>query len=136
MWGTRTLERARRRFAGGSGVSNAPSDVAAGPTAPSRDGQAGPETTVSVALSRPDKDRFTAELAARLGAETRLDTPARVASALTVAIERVGGRGQPLVVRNPAGLYTPEYWHISIHGADDLTRAEIERLAAPRRTEP
>jgi hypothetical protein len=136
MWGTRTLERARRRFTGGGADSAAQPEVAAGPTAPSPDAAAGPESTVSVALSRPDKDRFTAELATRLGAESRLDTPARVASALTVAIERVGGRGQPLVVRNPAGLYTPEYWHISVHGADDLARAEIERLAAVRRTEP
>ena len=136
MWGTRTLERARRRFAGAGGNSAAQPQVAAGPAAPSAEGPTGPETTLSVALSRPDKDRFTAELAARLGAETRLDTPARVASALTVAIERVGGRGRPLVVRNPAGLYTPEYWHISVHGADERARAEIERLAAHRRTEP
>ena len=135
MWGTRTLERARRRFAGRSGDPSAQPEVAAGPPAPSAEGPIGLETTVAVALNRPDKDRFTAELAALLGAETRLDTPARVASALTVAIERVGGRGRPLVVRNPAGLYTPEYWHISVHGADDLARAEIERLAAHRRME-
>jgi len=31
-------------------------------------------------------------------------------------------------VRSPAGLYTPEYWHVRIDGADDLTRAAIGRL--------
>jgi hypothetical protein len=50
-----------------------------------------------------------------------------------LVIDRVGGTGRPHVVRKPAGLYTPEHWHISIHGADEAARAEIERLAAKPR---
>jgi len=135
MWGARTLERARRRLVRAPEPSPEPRPEQASPDG--HGGNPSDDTAVSVALTRRDKDRFAAALSAQLGDATpRLDTPARVASALIVALDRVGGRGRPHVVRKPAGLYTPEYWHISIHGADHAARAELERLAAVRRTEP
>ena len=92
--------------------------------------------TISIAFTRPEKDAFATALAGRLGDDTpRLDTPARVASALVVVIDRAGGHGRPHVVRRPAGLYTPEYWQVSIHDADDIARAEVESIAAGRRGE-
>jgi hypothetical protein len=36
-------------------------------------------------------------------------------------------------VRSPAGLYTPEYWHIRIEDADFATRAKLGTLVGGRR---
>jgi hypothetical protein len=63
----------------------------------------------------------------------RPDSPARLASALSAAIAQVQGRGEPAVIRSPAGLYTPEYWHIRIAGSDDRTRALMARLTGTER---
>jgi hypothetical protein len=85
-------------------------------------------------LTRPEKDALAAVLEDRLGgAVQRLDSPARVETALAELIGRTGGHGRPLVVRSPAGLYTPEYWHIRIDDADAVTRAEIGHLVGGRR---
>ena len=45
---------------------------------------------------------------------TRPDTPARLEAALTTAVERLGGDGSPRVVRQPAGVTTPEAWQIRL----------------------
>ena len=65
--------------------------------------------------------------------QPRPDSPDRLAAALALAILRVDGSGAPTVVRSPASLYTPEYWHIRIAQADDRTRAAVARLAAGER---
>ncbi len=70
-------------------------------------------------------------LAATLGLERpRPDSPARLTAALTDAIARVNGAGEPQVSRSPAGLTTPECWLIRITGADDRTRDALARLTA------
>jgi hypothetical protein len=86
---------------------------------------------VVVALVRPDLDRFAGALAASLDPHMpRPDSPALLAGALATAIERIGGQGRPVVTRSPAGLYTPEYWHVRINGADARSRSILTRLAA------
>jgi hypothetical protein len=86
---------------------------------------------VVVALVRPDLDRFASALAAALDPQMpRPDSPALLAGALMTAIDRIGGQGHPVVTRSPAGLYTPEYWHVRINGADARSRSVIARLAA------
>ncbi|HEU0236928.1 MAG TPA: hypothetical protein VFR14_10865 [Candidatus Limnocylindrales bacterium] len=136
MWGTKTLDRARRRL----GLTEHPVPVpeSTPPAAPAHrlDPVQARPATISIAFTRPEKDAFAAALAGRLGGDTpRLDSPARVASALVVVIDRAGGHGRPHVVRRPAGLYTPEYWQVSIHDADEVARAEVESIAAGRRGE-
>jgi len=87
-------------------------------------------------LTRTEMDAFAGALVDRLGGSTpRLDSPARVQAALTELIAGLGGRGRPLVVRSPAGLYTPEYWHVTIDDADPVTRAELGRLVGGRRVD-
>jgi hypothetical protein len=91
---------------------------------------------LAVVLTRAEMDALAATLVRRLRASTpRLDSPARVQAALVELIRRTGGRGRPLVVRSPAGLYTPEYWHIRIDDADPVTRDEVGRLVGGRRTD-
>jgi hypothetical protein len=86
---------------------------------------------IVVALVRPDLDRFAGALAASLDPHMpRPDSPALLAGALATAIDRIGGQGRPVVTRSPAGLYTPEYWHIRINGADARSRSILTRLAA------
>ena len=83
-----------------------------------------------VAFVRPELERFVGALAMFLDPDMpRPDSPARVAGAIGTAIERIGGKGQATVTRSPAGLYTPEYWHVRIAGADDVTRGAIATLA-------
>lgn len=134
MWGTKTLDRARRRL----GLTDHPVPATEAPPsgvpAHRLDPVPARPVTISIAFTRPEKDAFAAALAGRLGGDTpRLDSPARVASALVVVIDRAGGHGRPYVVRRPAGLYTPEYWQVSIHDADEVARAEVESIAAGRR---
>jgi hypothetical protein len=84
---------------------------------------------VVVALVRPDLDRFAGALAASLDPHMpRPDSPALLAGALATAIDRIGGQGRPVVTRSPAGLYTPEYWHVRINGADARSRSILARL--------
>ena len=74
---------------------------------------------VVVSLGRPDVDRLAGALQALLGPGlTRPDTPARLEAALTSAVERLGGDGSPRVVRQPAGVTTPEAWQIRLTGVD------------------
>ena len=117
MWVTKSLDRAKRRLRGPDDADRA---VAPDP-APSDD--------VRVALTRPELERFVSALAAYLDPHMpRPDSPARLAGALTTAIECLGGSGRPSVTRSPAGLYTPEYWHVRIEGADDVTRRAVSAL--------
>ena len=63
----------------------------------------------------------------------RDSSPALLAGAIATAIRRIGGSGEPSVTRSPAGLYTPEYWHIRVNGADGSTRHAVSRLLAGER---
>jgi hypothetical protein len=121
MWVTKSLDRAKRRLRG--------PDLADQAVAPD------PATSddVRVALTRPELERFVSALAAYLDPHMpRPDSPARLAGALTTAIERLGGTGRPSVTRSPAGLYTPEYWHVRIEGADDVARQAVAALEQGR----
>jgi hypothetical protein len=83
-----------------------------------------------VSLVRADLDHFAGALAASLDPHMpRPDSPALLAGALATAIDRIGGQGRPVVTRSPAGLYTPEYWHVRINGADARSRSILVRLA-------
>lgn len=118
MWG-KTLDRARRHLR-----STPPPP----PVAPAGN-RAGADHLV-VALARPELERLVGALAAFLDPDMpRPDSPARLAGAIGTAIERIGGKGQATVTRSPAGLYTPEYWHVRIVGADARTRGAIATLA-------
>lgn len=129
MWGTKTLARARRRL--GLRAGEARGAPASDPTAVA-DVPADGELTV--VLTRAEIDALAAALESRLGGTMpRLDSPARMEAALAELIDRRGGRGQPLVVRSPATLSTPEYWHIRISDADHATMAELEGLVGGRR---
>lgn len=115
MW--QPLVRARRRLTGQE-------PVPAGPTG-SNDG---PAADLSFALGRADLERLIRGLAQLPGSEPgRPDTPARLETALRVAIDQAAGRGIPAVTRRPAGVYTPEVWHIEVAGADPRTRTTLER---------
>jgi hypothetical protein len=121
MWVTKSLDRAKRRLRGPDDA-----DRAVTPDSATSD-------DVRVALTRPELERFVSALAAYLDPHMpRPDSPARLAGALTTAIDRLGGSGRPSVTRSPAGLYTPEYWHVRIEGADDATRKAIAGLANGR----
>jgi hypothetical protein len=87
-----------------------------------------------VSVVRSDLERLMSALAASLApGQPRPDSPDRLSAALAGAIALVGGRGEPAVTRSPAGLYTPEYWHIRIHQADEPTRAAVASLSAGER---
>jgi hypothetical protein len=123
MLGT-IIDRARRRILGGEepeSVVESTDDVI----------EQDRIDDVVVALVRPDLDRFAVALAASLDPQMfRPDSPALLAGALTTAIDRIGGRGRPIVTRSPAGLYTPEYWRVRVIGADSLTREALSQLAS------
>src|SRR4051794_24081540 len=113
----RPTERPRRRLRPGP----EPPPI---PTLPDPD-------AVVVAFVGPELDKFVAALAAYLDPQMpRPDSPARVAGAISTAIERFGGKGRPSVTRSPAGLYSPEYWHLRIDGADSKTREAVGALAS------
>ena len=50
--------------------------------------------------------------------DDRPDTPAQLATALSVAIRARGGTVTPRVVRLPAGLSTPEAWEVRFDHID------------------
>jgi hypothetical protein len=135
MWGTKTLARARRRL--GMRRDGRPQPpVTAQPSTGEEASQAPAGGEMAVVLTRAEMDTLAATLELRLGAATpRLDSPARVQAALEALIAALGGLGRPLVVRSPAGLYTPEYWHIRIDDADTVTHAELGRLVGGRRVD-
>ena len=130
MWVTKSLDRARRRLLPGADVDTAPDASEAAASAPAiPDPDAVDDLMVS--LPRPELERLIKGLARSIDPNMpRPDSPALLAGALTTAINRIGGRGRPLVTRSPAGLYTPEYWQIRIEGADGRTRDAIGRLTA------
>ena len=118
MW--ETLERARRRLLRDGPPSDP--DRAAPPDAGAHD--PGPLT---FALGRTELEHLVGALTDPAAVdEGRPDTPGRLEAALSRAIDTAAGRGRPTVTRRPAGLYTPEMWHIEIAGADDRTRAALE----------
>jgi hypothetical protein len=122
MWVSKNLDRARRRFRPGA---DAP------PTSPTDSVADLAEGDVALSLVRSDLDRLIAALGRSLPAATpRPDSPARLEDGIAVVIGRIGGRGRAVVTRSPAALYSPEYWHLRIEGADARTRAAVERLAA------
>ena len=113
-WMTTRLDRARRRF-----VPAAP--PAAEPAL----------SDLALSLVRTDLERFMTALAASLAPDQpRPDSPARLTDALSGAIARVGGVGEPEVTRSPGALHSPECWHIRVAGADDRTREAVARLTA------
>ena len=119
MWVTRSLARAGRRLR----PVPEPPPIEPVPAPAIRD--------LAVTLVRPDLERLFGGLASSLDPHMRRpDSPALLAGALGSAIARVGGAGRPTVTRSPAGLHTPEYWHIRIEGADSRTRDAIDRLTA------
>jgi hypothetical protein len=114
MW--QPLARARHRLAGRT------------PAAVSSRVDAGPPTDLTLALGRADLERLIGALAEVPGIDAaRPDTPARLEAALGAAIAGVAGLGTPTVTRCPAGLYTPETWQIVVVGADNRTRATLDR---------
>jgi hypothetical protein len=119
MWVSKNLDRARRRLRAGS---DAPATESPGEA---DDGD------VALSLVRADLDRLIGALGRSLPAATpRPDSPARLADGLAIVIARIGGRGRPIVTRSPAALYSPEYWHLRVEGADSRARAALDRLTA------
>lgn len=136
MWGTKTLARARRRLGLRAARRRAEPPVDTSPLDPGPATDPPSEGELAVVMTRPEIDVLAVTLERRLGGTVpRLDSPARVQAALAELIERAGGRGRPLVVRSPAGLHTPEYWHIRIDDADRASRAELGHLVGARRTD-
>lgn len=122
MWVQKSLDRARRRL-------NRPAPE---PEPPPPD----PDRIedLVVALGRVELDRFISALASSLDPHMpKPDSPARLAGALVTALERTRGLGRPTVTRSPAGLYSPEYWHIRVEGADRVTRSTLDQLSSGRR---
>ena len=121
MW--ESIERARRRLRGGPATPD-PNLAGAVGVASGRDE---PPADLTFALGRPELERLIGALADGADGGTRPDTPARLQAALGRAIEIVAGSGIPTVTRRPAGLYTPETWHIEIAHADGRTRAALDQ---------
>jgi hypothetical protein len=122
MWVQKSIDRARRRLLG-----PAP-EPAPAPPDPDR------IEDLVVALGRVELDRFVTAIAASLDPHMpRPDSPARLAGAVATALQRAGGAGRPTVTRSPAGLYSPEYWHIRVEAADRVTRATLDQLSSGRR---
>jgi hypothetical protein len=125
MWVSKSLDRARRHFLGAPEPVPAPLADAAPVDVP---------CDLVLAFGRSDLERLLAALVASLDPHmARPDSPRRLEGALATAIQRVGGRGTPSVVRSPAGLYTPEYWQLRVDGADGATRSALDRLTAGAR---
>ena len=92
------------------------------------DGPDGEEASVEILFSigRAELDRLVTAIQSLLGPGTaRPDTPARLETALIGVIERLGGPGYPRVTRRPAGLYTPEAWHIRLSDVDPAVQATV-----------
>jgi hypothetical protein len=122
MWVQKSIDRARRRLLGPE------AEPAAAPPDPNR------IEDLVVALGRTELDRFVTALAASLDPHMpRPDSPARLSGAIATALQRAGGGGRATVTRSPAGLYSPEYWHVRVEGADRVTRATLDQLASGRR---
>jgi hypothetical protein len=125
MWVSKNLDRARRRLRPTSQLPAVTTDEA---PVEAVDG------VVALSLVRAELDRLIAALAASLDPSTpRPDSPARLEDALSTVIVRIGGRGRPTVTRSPAALYSPEYWHLRVEGADARTRSAVARLATGER---
>ena len=123
MWSS--LDRTRRRLRGSESEATPVAD------APSRTPTEPPPVVsdLVLAIGRPELDRLGLALQGLLGPSVaRLDTPDRLETALAAALLRLGGHGRPKVTRRPAGLYTPEAWHVRFV-AIDPTVADAIRSA-------
>lgn len=118
MWDI--IERARRRL---RGDEPSPGETSASPAAGSGNEA---RTDLTFALGRAELERLIGALADGNAVDARPDTPARLEAALSHALEMAGGSGRPAVTRRPAGLYTPETWHIEIADADGRTQAVVD----------
>ena len=126
MWVARRLQRTRPPR---SPASTAVRESAATPPAVPA------PSDLAVSLIRAELDRLLEALSRTTAANTpRPHSPALLAGALTTAIAAACGTGCPTVTRSPAGLYTPEYWHIAIEDADEATRELMRRLTSDGRT--
>jgi hypothetical protein len=79
-----------------------------------------PDTTApfDVAVGRPELDRLSGAILVLLGpGAERPTTPDTLGTSLTAALTSIGCDGTVSVERRPAGLYTPETWHIHVDGA-------------------
>ena len=85
------------------------------------------------ALSGAALDGYVATLAEPGQPHARPASPARVAAAISAAIERSGGQGHPTVTRSPAALHTLEYWRVTIEAADERAAAVVQPDADARR---
>jgi hypothetical protein len=100
------------------------------------------EPSVLGVVDGPDRDDATVEVLFSIGragferpgtaiqtllgpGTARPDTPARLETALVDVIERFGGQGYPRVTRRPAGVYTPETWHIRLTDVDPAVQATV-----------
>jgi hypothetical protein len=130
IWSSKPSDRARRDTEHEEPETAADPATAAGAFESSAPGsEPGADLPARIDMSRREVDRFAAALAASLGpAETRLDSPARIASALDVLIELVGGGGSAVVVRRPAGLSTPESREVRLENADGTSRLLLDHL--------
>lgn len=101
-------------------VLDPPTEMETGPTV----------DTIEIALPCAVVPRFAEALSAimdvlkddnGIDAETVRDrgpfSPLSLEALLATAISRSGGAGRPSVSRSPAGLYSPEYWRISVADA-------------------
>lgn len=75
---------------------------------------------LDVAVGRPELDRLSRAILVLLGpGSERPTTPDTLGTSLTAALTRIGCDGTVSVERRPAGLYTPETWHIHVDRATD-----------------
>lgn len=77
-----------------------------------------PAAAFDVAVGRPELDRLSVAILGLLGpGAERPTTPDTLGTSLAAALARIGCDGTVSVERRPAGLYTPETWHIHVDGA-------------------
>ena len=115
MWSS--IPRPRRRGTPEPEAVAAPSDT----TAP-----------LDVAVGRPEFDRLSGAIRSLLGpGAERPNSPDTLGTSLTAALTQIGCHGTVSVERRPAGLYTPETWHIHV---DDATASAADAVRTAIRT--
>ena len=85
-----------------------------------------------VAVGRPEFDRLSGAIRTLLGPSAeRPNSPDTLGTSLTAALTRLGCHGTVSVERRPAGLYTPETWHIHV---DDAAASAADAVRTAIRT--